>query len=72
MAAQYSNRQFFRKTPYLYLSKFFKAKGIQLDVNINQLKKHDPDVFQVALNKLPPRTNNKNRVRVAKYKCTSL
>lgn len=50
MAAQYSNRQFFRKTPNLYLSKFFEAKGIQLDVNINRLKEHDADVFQVALN----------------------
>jgi len=53
MAAQYSNRQFFRKTPNLYLSKFFEAKGIQLDVNINRLKEHDADVFQAALNKLP-------------------
>ena len=52
MAAQYSNRQFFRKTPNLYLSKFFEAKGIQLDVNINQLKEHDTDIIQNALHKL--------------------
>jgi len=36
MAAQYLNRQFFRKTPNFYLAKFFEAKGIQLDVNVNQ------------------------------------
>ena len=52
MAEQYSNRQFFRKTPHLYLSKFFEAKGIQLDVNINQLKEHDTDIIQSALNNL--------------------
>ena len=54
MAVQYSNRQFFRKTPNLYLSKFFEAKGIQLDVNISQLKEHDADILQNALNKLTP------------------
>jgi hypothetical protein len=54
MATQYSNRQFFRKTPNLYLAKFFEAKGIQLDVNVNQLKEQDTDTLQSALNKLPP------------------
>ena len=53
MAAQYSNRHFFRKTPKLYLAKFFEAKGIQLDININQLKEQDTDTLQSALNKLP-------------------
>lgn len=52
MAAKYSNRHFFRKTPNFYLAKFFEAKGIQLDVNINQLKENDADIFQRALNKL--------------------
>lgn len=52
MAAQYSNRHFFRKTPNFYLAKFFEAKGIQLDVNINQLKENDTDAIQSALNKL--------------------
>ncbi len=72
MAAQYSNRQFFRKTPNLYLSKFFETKGIQLDVNINQLKEHDTDIIQSALNKLSPRTNNRHRDRISKYKCPGL
>ena len=54
MAAQYSNRQFFRRTPNLYLAKFFEAKGIQLEVNFNQLKEQDADILQGALNKLPP------------------
>jgi hypothetical protein len=52
MAAQYSNRHFFRKTPNFYLAKFFEAKGIQLDININQLKENDTDAIQNALNKL--------------------
>ena len=52
MAAQYSNRHFFRKTPNQYLAKFFEAKGIQLDVNINQLKEQDAEAMQAALNKL--------------------
>ncbi|BCA93901.1 hypothetical protein TUM19329_02620 [Legionella antarctica] len=54
MAAQYSNRQFFRKTPNLYLAKFFEAKGIQLDVNVSQLKEQDSDTLQSAFNKLFP------------------
>lgn len=54
MAAQYSNRQFFRKTPNRYLAKFFEVKGIQLDVNVNQLQEHDIDALQNALNNLPP------------------
>lgn len=53
MAGQYSNRHFFRKTPNFYLAKFFEAKGIQLDVHINQLKENDADILQGALNKLP-------------------
>jgi butyrate kinase len=52
MAAQYSNRHFFRKTPNEYLANFFEAKGIQLDVNINQLKEQDAEAMQCALNKL--------------------
>ncbi|MCS5707781.1 hypothetical protein CC99x_002560 [Candidatus Berkiella cookevillensis] len=54
MAAQYSNRQFFRKTPNLYLAKYFEAKGIQLEVNVNQLQEHDVDILQNALSNLPP------------------
>ena len=54
MAAQYSNRQFFRKTPNRFLAKFFKAKGIQLEVNLDELKEHDADILQGAFNKLPP------------------
>jgi len=52
MAAQYSKRQFFRKTPDLYLAKFFEAKGIQLDVNVNQLKEQNTDTLQSALDRL--------------------
>ena len=44
---------FFRKTPNFYLAKFFEAKGIQLDVNIIQLKENDADIFQSALDRLP-------------------
>jgi hypothetical protein len=54
MATQYPNRQFFRKTPSLYLAKFFEAKGIPLDVNITQLKENNADILQSALNKLSP------------------
>ncbi|HVT62112.1 MAG TPA: hypothetical protein VHD33_01315 [Legionellaceae bacterium] len=38
MAAQYSNRHFFRKTPNFYLSKFFAEKDIQLVATIEQIK----------------------------------
>lgn len=47
MAAQYANRQFFRKTPNLYLAKFFETKGIQL--NVNQLKEQGADVLRIVL-----------------------
>ena len=39
MAAQYSNRHFFRKTPNHYLASFFKAKGIEIDLDFSNLKK---------------------------------
>ncbi len=52
MAAQYSNRHFFRKTPSHYLALFFDAKGIPLDVDFGQLKENDADALQTALNKL--------------------
>ncbi|MBL4864859.1 MAG: hypothetical protein JKY67_00605 [Pseudomonadales bacterium] len=54
MSAQYSNRQFFRKTPNWYLAKFFEAKGVPLDVNVIQLKEQDADILQGALNELTP------------------
>jgi hypothetical protein len=53
MAAQYSNRQFFRKTPNQYLASFFNAKGIQLEVDFDQLKDNDANAIQEALNQLP-------------------
>jgi len=53
MAAQYSNRQFFRKTPNQYLASFFDTKHIQLEVDISQLKENDANAIQDALNKLP-------------------
>ena len=51
MAVQYSNRQFFRKTPILYLAKFFEAKDIHF--NIDELKENALDILQDALDKLP-------------------
>lgn len=54
MAAQYSNRHFFRKTPNWYLAKYFEDKGIQLGVNINELQENDDNALQNALNELPP------------------
>ena len=52
MAAQYSNRHFFRKTPNHSLARFYEAKGIQLEVDFSQLKENDADALQAALNKL--------------------
>lgn len=52
MAAQYSNRHFFRKTPNQYLAAFFKAKGVELDIDFDQLKESAADTLQEALNGL--------------------
>jgi len=52
MAAQYSNRHFFRKTPNHFLARFFEAKGIQLDLDFTQLKENDADRLQIAFNTL--------------------
>ncbi|MDF1817523.1 MAG: hypothetical protein P1U54_02695 [Immundisolibacteraceae bacterium] len=52
MAAQYSNRHFFRKTPNQYLARFFEVKGVGLDVDFSELKENDADALQTALNKL--------------------
>lgn len=52
MAAQYSNRHFFRKTPNHFSALLFKAKGILLDVDFSQLKENDADALQTALNAL--------------------
>lgn len=54
MAAQYSNRQFFRKTPNIYLAKYFETKNIHLEVNVNHQNEYDIDVLQDVLNNLPP------------------
>jgi len=53
MAEQYSNRQFFRKTPNEYLALFFAARQIQLDVVFDKLKENDAEAIQAALNMLP-------------------
>lgn len=50
MAAQYSNRHFFRKTPNLHLASFFRSKGFEID--ISELKETDADALQEALNRL--------------------
>ncbi|GEM_PF-5863917 len=52
MAAQYSNRHFFRKTPNVYLAQFFSAKGVPLAADVSQLKENDAEALQTALNAL--------------------
>lgn len=52
MSAQYSNRQFFRKTPNHLLALYFEEKGMVLEVDINQLKDNDSETLQTALNTL--------------------
>lgn len=52
MAAQYSNRHFFRKTPNHYFALFFEAKEIQLDLDFTQLKESDADRMQTVFSKL--------------------
>jgi len=53
MAAQYSNRQFFRRTPNQLLAKFFAAKAMPLEVDVVELNETAVDVLQDALNALP-------------------
>ncbi len=53
MAVQYSNRQFFRKTPNGYLEQYFTAKGLLGDVDFGKLKESDAEALQSALNGLP-------------------
>jgi hypothetical protein len=52
MAAQYSNRHFFRKTPNQLLAQFFAAKAIQLEVDVVELNETDVEAIQNALNAL--------------------
>ncbi|MGE4348684.1 MAG: hypothetical protein AB7D28_02830 [Candidatus Berkiella sp.] len=54
MAAQYSNRHFFRKTPNWYLAKYFEDKGIQLGIKVYELQENDDEALQNALNQLQP------------------
>jgi len=49
---QYSNRQFFRKTPNQLLAQFFAAKEMPLKVDIVELNETAVDVLQDALNVL--------------------
>jgi hypothetical protein len=51
--AQYSNRQFFRKTPNSYLSQYYAAKGLLGDVDFDKLEENDVETLQSALNGLP-------------------
>lgn len=53
MAVQYSNRQFFRRTPNRLLVQFFAAKAIPLEVDVAELNETAVDVLQDALNALP-------------------
>lgn len=50
MAAQYSNRHFFRKTPNQLLAQYFAQKDISLTVDFNELKENDVEVLQEAIN----------------------
>ena len=48
MAAQYSNRQFFKKTLNQYFAQFFEAKGILRGKDLAALDESDADVLQDA------------------------
>ena len=52
MAAQYSNRQFFRQTPNHYLALYFESEGIDVDTDITQLNETDIDALQGIVNQL--------------------
>lgn len=52
MAAQNTNRHFFRKTLNQYLALFFEAKKIPIELDFQTLKEDDVGAFQDALNKL--------------------
>ncbi len=52
MAAQYSNRHFFRKTPNHLLALYFEAKGKALELDFGELKENDAEALQTALNTL--------------------
>jgi len=52
MVTQYSNRQFFRKTPNQYLAQYFELHGGDFEVDINQLKENDTEAMQAILNTL--------------------
>ena len=52
MAAQYSNRHFFRKAPNQYLAQFFTAKDARLELDFSKLKENDADAVQTAFNAL--------------------
>ena len=50
MTAQYSNRQFFRKAPNLYLGQYFAVKGLLAGLDFSELKENDGGALQNALN----------------------
>jgi hypothetical protein len=52
VAAQYSNKQFFRKIPNLYLAQYFARQGIALGTDIAQLDETDAEAIQALLNGL--------------------
>ena len=53
MAGQYSHKQFFRRASYDYLALYFDAKGINLDIDWQKLKKNDATVILESIEKLP-------------------
>jgi len=50
MAAQYSNKQFFRKTPSQYLARYYETNQIQLAVDFNEFKETTVEPIQEASN----------------------
>jgi len=52
VAAPDSNKQFFRKTPNLYLAQYFEQNNIALDADIGELKENDAETIQALLNGL--------------------
>jgi hypothetical protein len=53
MAAQYSHKQFFRRTPNAYLAAYFKSQGVDLGLDFTKLKESDAESILKAFETLP-------------------
>lgn len=60
MAAPYSNRQFFRKTPNKLLARYFEQRGTVLSIDLEHLEENDAESIQTALNAL----NNEDKAEI--------